>query len=129
MKYVLLIIVLFGPLATYAADSFEERTREAHRLEHATDQRTYQALVRSKLRAKMNKLMAGCIRSAYGSKPSSFAVVGDITRSSSVENVKVKPGSDFAKCFAGALSRVRLPAPPDSFEGNSYPIALDMNFH
>ena len=129
MKYIILVIALTAPISAFATASFDERAREAHRLERASDQRAYQATLRSRLAPKMNKLMARCARMTNGARPRPFAVVGDITRTSSVVNIKVKPSSAFAKCFASALSSISLPAPPDSFAGNTYPIAMDMTFH
>lgn len=129
MKRLLLILLLLIPFVSLAADSFDKRARAAHRLEHADSQRTYQAALNMKLRPKMNRIIAGCRGSTNGSAPRSFALVADITRASSLEHIEVKPSTAFTKCFVSALSRLSFPSPPKSYKGDSYPFALEINFH
>ena len=131
MKYLILLLsaLIFPYYAAFAQDSFEERVRNANRLEHAADQQGYQAALTASLKPKMVKLVSGCSGSLNGARPHPFTLVGDITRGSSLEDIVVKPDNAFSRCFAGALSRVSFPKPPVSFNGNGYPITMHLNFH
>jgi|GEM_PF-6038855 len=96
MKNILLTMALLVPFTVFATDSFEERAREANRLEHAADQQSYQAALTARLKPKMTRLIGGCKGSLNGARPHPFSLVGDVTRTS-LKNIQVRPNSSFAR--------------------------------
>ena len=129
MKTVLPMLLLIVCSVAYAADSFDQRARNAHRLEMQADQRNYQNSLHSALMPVMKRIMASCRGQVQGNRPQPFSLVGDVTRHSSIEHIQVRPANGFAKCFADGMKKISVPAPPKNYEGRTYPITMDFRFH
>lgn len=113
------------------AGDFERRAEAAHALEQAPDQGAYQGQIRAAANAGVREAMKTC-RSTHSdpnSPPPPFGLVGDITRSGSLENVEAYPDHDFARCVGREMAGVALPSPPDSYSGDKYPFAMEVHFH
>ena len=73
--------------------------------------------------------MSACSGEVHGSKPDPFSLVGDITHTSTLINIQVRPADGFSKCFANGLANVSMPALPDNYKGKTYPFTMDFHFH
>lgn len=54
-----------------------------------------------------------------------FVVVADVTGEGVLSRVDYEPRTDSSECFANALARLRVPAPPTGAQGR-LPIVLEM---